>query len=682
MITKSPSLVAVLGRRFAGNPLLQTWALSLSSIVCLALLALAHHHSRLVAQSYYYAAENLRQSRVDLAKGYIHLCAFNDTAAASPYDEAMGLALMSQAIRSFERAAWWLLATKPSGADLRAMDRFAEDVDSLRALLARARERAVPRRLMRTRLRLSFHLVDRQASSLDGRIRLLVQQRVSVLGRRFVLLILGLALALAAIGALVFGASMASVRSRQQILRERNFSDAIIDSLPGPFALYGEEGRFLRWNRLFETYTGRGAGEIPSLAPADMFRGDDRTRITETIRKVFETGRGEIEAELVAADGRTTPFYFAARRIEIDGRFCLVATGFDIAERKRTEEALQRSEEKFRTLFENAGDGIFLMRGDRFVDCNGRVLDIYGCASREQIVGRGPVDFSPSLQPDGRESTGAARDKINAALAGRPQVFEWTHTKLDGTLFVAEVTLNKTVIGGEMLVQAVVRDITARKNADEALRSALREKEILLQELYHRTKNNMQVISAFLELQAAFAGSDEVARTIQDSSNRIHTMALAHQKLYEAKSLSRISMRDYLLDLAEKLKAGHGATGQRIDIVSDIEEIECLIDVAIPCGLIACELLTNCLKHAFPGGRKGRIDLGLHRGAGNRLELTVGDNGVGLPPDFDIAESATLGVQLVCQIAEHQLHGTTEVESDGGVRWYIRFNEELYEERV
>jgi PAS domain S-box-containing protein len=147
----------------------------------------------------------------------------------------------------------------------------------------------------------------------------------------------------------------------------------------------------------------------------------------------------------------------------------ILSIGTDITEHKRVEQALHDSELKHRTLFETAGDAIFLIRGDRFIDCNTRTLAMFGC-SREQILGAHPFEFSPPTQPDGRRSDESAIEKINQALKERPQLFEWEHYRWDKTPFTAEVSLNSLKLGGEVLLQAIVRDISERKRAEENLR--------------------------------------------------------------------------------------------------------------------------------------------------------------------------------------------------------------------
>ncbi len=146
----------------------------------------------------------------------------------------------------------------------------------------------------------------------------------------------------------------------------------------------------------------------------------------------------------------------------------------DITHRKAAEEAVRKSEAKFRTLFENANDAIFLIRDDIFVDCNSKTLDVFHC-TRDQIIGKPPYVFSPPLQPDGRDSKEKALEKICTSLTGHPQFFEWKHRRYDGTLFDAEVGLNALELGGEVVVQAIVRDVTGRKEMEESLQSRQEE---------------------------------------------------------------------------------------------------------------------------------------------------------------------------------------------------------------
>jgi two-component sensor histidine kinase len=224
-------------------------------------------------------------------------------------------------------------------------------------------------------------------------------------------------------------------------------------------------------------------------------------------------------------------------------------------------------------------------------------------------------------------------------------------------------------------------DITERKRAEEATKAALKEKEVLLRELYHRTKNNMQVISSMLALQSYYIDNKEALQIFKDMENRIQSMALVHQKLYQSQNLSRINLSEYVSDLAVLLLRSY-ATSYRISLDIDAEDVFVLIDTAMPCGLILNELISNALKHAFPEGNEGIIMIVLHRSVTNHIELVVADNGIGVPEDFDFRRTGTLGLQNVVALAERQLDGEITFTVKDGLSCQITFRDDLYQERV
>jgi PAS domain S-box-containing protein len=220
-----------------------------------------------------------------------------------------------------------------------------------------------------------------------------------------------------------------------------------------------------------------------------------------------------------------------------------------------------------------------------------------------------------------------------------------------------------------------IMDTTERKLAQEQLQRSVKEKEILLREVHHRVKNNMQVISGLIELQGAQIADPEIRRLFFESQNRIRTMALIHEILYRSSDYARIDFSVYLNELLTHLLASYGRGRDEITIETHLAETHLSLDLAVPCGLIANELISNALKHAFPGGRTGRITIDLLRNEEGGYEFSVADNGIGFPENLDLSTAATFGLQLVNGIATHQMRGSIELVRKPGTKVTIRFPE-------
>ena len=220
-----------------------------------------------------------------------------------------------------------------------------------------------------------------------------------------------------------------------------------------------------------------------------------------------------------------------------------------------------------------------------------------------------------------------------------------------------------------------------RKRAEEALKESLQEKEVLLKEIHHRVKNNMQVISSLLSLQSRHLHDPKAIGMFKDSQHRIRSMALVHEKLYQSPDLSRIDFGQYLENLVVYLVHSYQVDSGRIRMRIDVGDAALDINTAIPCGLIVNELVTNALKHAFPGGRKGEVRITLRRGDDGRLTLKVADDGAGWPAGVDFRRTDTLGLQLVTMLVD-QLDGTIELEPKAGTIFRIVFRELRYKPRI
>ena len=214
-----------------------------------------------------------------------------------------------------------------------------------------------------------------------------------------------------------------------------------------------------------------------------------------------------------------------------------------------------------------------------------------------------------------------------------------------------------------------------KRRAEEDLRRALAEKELLLKELYHRVKNNMQIISSLLDLQAATIHDQRVLEMFRISQMRIRAMALVHEKLYQANDLTRISFSDYVSELISDLFSSFGIDSQRIQTKLKIDPSADYVpvDLALPCGLIINELLSNSVQHAFAGERRGEIRIELHPAEEGWYTLVVADNGPGLPRGFDITQSGTLGLSLVHLLSSEQMRAKVEISGGNGTEFRITF---------
>ncbi|WP_088890824.1 histidine kinase dimerization/phosphoacceptor domain -containing protein [Leptolyngbya ohadii] len=227
------------------------------------------------------------------------------------------------------------------------------------------------------------------------------------------------------------------------------------------------------------------------------------------------------------------------------------------------------------------------------------------------------------------------------------------------------------------LYQQVQNELKERKRTEEQLKLSLKEKEVLLKEIHHRVKNNLQVISSVLRLQSDYIKDERVLALFNDSQNRIRSMALIHEKLHQSSNLLKINFDEYIRDLADNLLRSYGASSQAATLRTEAIDVWLSIDTAIPCGLIINELVSNALKHAFPAATsENEICVEISSAGHNRFKLTVRDNGIGFPPELDFRNTESLGLELVCVFTE-QLEGTIELDrtQGTGTTFTIAFSE-------
>jgi two-component sensor histidine kinase len=218
----------------------------------------------------------------------------------------------------------------------------------------------------------------------------------------------------------------------------------------------------------------------------------------------------------------------------------------------------------------------------------------------------------------------------------------------------------------------IAQDITERKGAEEAIKASLSEKEVLLKEIHHRVKNNMQIISSLVALQADESKDTIIRDVLQDVTHRVRSMAMVHEKLYQSTDLALIDFAEYAQGLLNYLCRSYNSEGSNIRLTTDLEPLLIPVNEAVPCGLILNELISNSLKHAFPNQKNGEVVVSLHAGKEGEVVLCVRDNGRGLPAGFDWRQARSLGMRLV-QMLAGQLHADVEVSSDRGSEFKLIF---------
>jgi two-component sensor histidine kinase len=237
-------------------------------------------------------------------------------------------------------------------------------------------------------------------------------------------------------------------------------------------------------------------------------------------------------------------------------------------------------------------------------------------------------------------------------------------------------------LANTILISGVGNTFLTLNAAEGKIRSSLAEKETLIRELYHRTKNNMQVVSSLLMLHSSELEEKTSKAIFKDVIVKIAAMSLVHQRLYESQDLSNIDIAEYIRDLVALMVNSYGVSPEKIEVDLELENITMLIDTAIPCGLVVSEIVANALKYAFPADRAGRIGVSLRGSEGDLVELRIADDGIGVPEGFRVETQGKMGMKTLFNIVTHQLQGSIQFSSDGGVSYIIRFKRKLYDERV
>ena len=466
--------------------------------------------------------------------------------------------------------------------------------------------------------------------------------------------------------------------SRMQVelsLSQERYVD-LYDFAPVGYVTLSATGVIVKANLTAAMLLGVARGALGGQLLNRYILQEDRDAHHLLCQRLLQTGEAQAsDRRMVKLDGAVIWAHLAAvATAAADGARQMRIVISDISERKAVELALWESEERFRKLLQNIPSVAVQGYGMDGITTywNQASEELYGYTASE-AMGCNLLDL---IIPE------AMKSGVRAAMAGMAaggQVIpaaELTLRHKDGSPVEVFSSHTQVQIQGrarEMFCLDI--DISERKRADAALRESLHEKESLLKELHHRVKNNLQIISSLLRLQAGQLDNPGARAALQDMQNRVRSMALIHEHLYRSENLAAVDLAAYLQNLCQQLFRAQVATPGALHLQLALDPVHLEIDQAIPCGLLVNELVSNALKHAFPDGRRGEVRVELRAladGAGWRLR--VADDGVGLPADFDLQQLTTLGLKLVVDLTR-QLGGRLEIGAGPGAVFEMEYLE-------
>ncbi len=452
------------------------------------------------------------------------------------------------------------------------------------------------------------------------------------------------------------------------------FNKAVLDTAGALVVVLDMEGRIQRFNHACETVTGYTSAEVQGHIFRDLFVPDEEV---EDVRRIWERLlAGDFpnshENHWTSKDGSRRLISWTNTAIIQDGKMVyVIGAGLDITERKQIEEAHKASETRYRDLTESIPAMLWAadIQGHT-IDHNRRWYEYTG-QTAEQSRGEG---WKEIIHPDDLQRVTDL----------------WGQSVRTGKHYLIEYRIRRAADGEYRWhsVQAHLRkkqhgelpgwfgtcvDIEDLKRAEQQLTISLTEKDALLREIHHRVKNNLQIISSLVSLQADSLADEQMREVFSDIRDRVRAMALVHEKLYQTGNLAQLNFADYTASLLQYLWRSHGIQASKVQLQLHIEPIVLPIEMAVPCALILNELAGNALKHAFPDGNGGQVTVAMELDhASETACLRVSDNGIGLPKGLDWRQAESLGLRLV-QILTRQLLGTVETGTGPSTEFRVTF---------
>ena len=396
------------------------------------------------------------------------------------------------------------------------------------------------------------------------------------------------------------------------------------------------------------------------------------TKYLKAFKKALVSEKFSMDFQFINKKGKEIYLECSVTRMMQDGETNrLVVIARDVTERKKVTEALIESEEKFSAISNTASDAIILMDNNGDISYwNNAAERMFGYSSKE-VQGKELHTFIAPDEFHDKFRTGFGKFKKNGKGATIGRILEFEAIKKNGTKFPIEVSTSALKIGEKWNSVGIIRDITERKEYEQQLKKSLEEKEVLIKEIHHRVKNNLNVVISLLNSQARRITDKQAIEAFKDSVNRIYTMALVHQQLYQSKSLASINMKEFIKTMANRTFVSY-RINPKVSLILEIEKITFTIDTAVPLGLLISEAISNSLKYAFPDDRDGSVRITMKNKKKSGTELIIEDDGIGLPSEIDFEKTESLGLYLI-KILIDQIGGTFKLTTNKGTKYLINF---------
>ncbi|MDO9044311.1 MAG: PAS domain S-box protein [Methanobacteriaceae archaeon] len=411
----------------------------------------------------------------------------------------------------------------------------------------------------------------------------------------------------------------------------------------------------------------------------DYIHPDDKKKFQEVINNSIEKkGINKVKYRFKNKNGNYLWFESIEKSVFMkDSFYRHISSMRDINEKVLAKEALIKTEDKYRIIFENTGALTIILDKNMNILLANNEFEKFSGYRKDEIESK--LNLKDFIDDTDKKSINdcimiknQSKERMEC-LEIKNQEISLLDRQGNKKYFVFT---SEVIVHSKSILMSLI-DITDRKDKEEIIEASLVEKDMMLKEIHHRVKNNLQIISSLLNLQSGNVSDDKDLELFIESRDRVRSMAMIHEKLYQSENLSKINFKDYLMNLAQQLLMSYDLSG-KVNLNFDCDDVFMGIETAVPCGLLVNELITNSMKHAFPNELSGNISIVLKEY--DDYEIIISDDGIGFPKDINIDESNSLGLQIVSNLI-NQIDGTIEINNSHGTQFKIKFQELNYKKR-